>query len=279
VHKLRAPLAVLASLAALALMASFGGVAVAAEEEAPADDEIVGVYGIEDMTWLLSGLLVDDKMAELPDGAMVSLRMEDGDAGGSGGCNSYFTSYELDGFELTFGSIGSTMMACLPPLMDLEQAYFANLQQVAAYQSGGIEMALLDADGNLLLEFDLAPEASVVGSWVATGVNDQEGENAGVVSSAVTSEVTAQFAPDGDLTGFDGCNDYATTYELDGEAISIDPMIGQTRMACPSDELAEQSAWYIGALTNAATWSVDPSGRLELRDEDGSLQVSYAPAE
>jgi heat shock protein HslJ len=276
VHKLRTTLA---SLAAMALTASLAVAAVAAEEEAPADDEIVGVYGIEDMTWLLTGLLVEGEMVELPDGAVVSLRMEDGDAGGSGGCNSYFTSYELDGFELTFGPIGSTMMACLPPLMDLEQAYFANLQQVAAYQSGGIQMALLDAEGDPLLGFDLAPEATIVGSWVATGINDQQGENAGVVSSAITSAVTAEFAPDGDLAGFDGCNDYFTTYELDGDAISIDPMVGQTRMACPSDELAEQSAWYVAALANAATWSVDPSGRLELRDEEGSLQVSYAPGE
>ena len=55
------------------------------------------------------------------------------------------------------------MMACLPPIMALEQAFFANLSQVAAYQSGGIQMALLDAEGDFLLEFDLAPEATVVG--------------------------------------------------------------------------------------------------------------------
>ena len=218
-------------------------------------------------------------MVDVPERLNVTLHMENGDAGGNGGCNSYFTSYEMDGFDVSFGPIGSTVMACLPAVMDVEQAFFANLSQVAAYQSGGIEMALADANGDFLLEFDLAPEATVVGSWVATGINDQQAENAGVVSSAITSEVTAQFAPDGDVTGFDGCNNYFTTYELDGDAISIDPMVGQTRMACPSDELAEQSAWYIGALTNAAVWSVDPSGNLELRDEDGSLQVSYAPAE
>ena len=44
-------------------------------------------------------------------------------------------------------------------------------------------------------------------------------------------------------------------------------------MACPSDELAEQSQWYYGALASATTWSVDAAGNLELRDADGSLQV------
>lgn len=266
----------LATLAATVLTASLGAAAMAADDEAPADDQMVGVYSIEGMTWLLTGLLVDGEMVELPDGAIVSLRLEDGDAGGSGGCNSYFTSYELDGFDLTFGPIGSTMMACLPPLMDLEQAYFANLQQVAAYQSGGIQMALLDANGDFLLEFDLAPEATVVGSWVATGINNQA---EAVVSSEFTTAVSADFSADGDLTGFDGCNNYFTSYQVEGDRITIDPAIGQTMMACPSDELAEQSGWYISALTNAATWSIDPSGTLELRDESGALQVSYAPAE
>ena len=56
--------------------------------------------------------------------------------------------------------------------MDTEQAFLANLGQVAAYQSGGIQMALLDAEGAFLLEFDLAPEATIVGSWVAQGLNN-----------------------------------------------------------------------------------------------------------
>jgi heat shock protein HslJ len=236
----------------------------------------VGVYDIEGLTWLLTSQVVDSEMTPVPERVLISLRMEGGDAGGSGGCNSYFTSYTLDGFELTFGPVGSTMMACLPPLMDAEQAYFANLSQVAAYQSGGIQMALLDADGEFLLEFDLAPEATVVGSWVATGINNQA---EAVVTQEITSEVTAEFSADGDLTGFDGCNSYFTSYVIDGESITIDPAIGQTMMACPSEELAEQSQQYIAALANASVWSVDAAGALELRDADGALQVSYVPAE
>ncbi len=115
-----------------------------------------------------------------------------------------------------------------------------------------------------------------MGSWVATGINNQA---EAVVTTALTEEVTAEFSPDGDLTGFDGCNSYFTTYVVDGDAIAIDPTIGQTMMACPSDEHAEQSQAYIAALTNAATWSVDPAGNLELRDTEGALQVGYAPAE
>ena len=271
----------MATAAALALTASLGVSVMATDEPAAAavEGEPIGIFSIEGMTWLLTGQMVDGAMVEIPGPVNVSLLMEDGQAGGSAGCNSYFGSYEMDGFEVTFGDIGSTLMACLPAVMDIEQAYLANLGNVVAYQSGGIQMAFLNADGDFILEFDLAPAATVVGSWVATGINNQKGENAGVVSSATTSLVTAEFGPDGDLTGFDGCNDYFTTYEVDGDSITISEQIGQTRMACSSDELTEQSQWYYGALAAATTWGTNADGGLELRDDDGSLQVSYAATE
>lgn len=271
--KLRNTVAV---LAAMTLTAGLGASALATDESSP---EPLGVYSIEGITWMLTSQAVAGELVEVPGGLTVSLLMEDGRAAGNGGCNSYFTDYTLDGFDVSFGEIGSTLMACLPAASAVEQAYFANLGAVAAYQSGGIQMALLDADGNFILEFDAAPPASVVGSWVATGINNQLGENAGVVSSDVTSQVTAEFSPDGDLTGFDGCNNYFTSYEVDGASVMIDSMMGTTRMACSSDVLDEQSQWYLGALTNSTTWAVTTTGNLELRDDGGALQVIYAPAE
>jgi heat shock protein HslJ len=271
VHKLRTAIA---SLAAVALTAGLAVGAVATDE--PSEDQLIGVFSIEDMTWLLTSQLVDGEMVDVPERLTVSLHMEDGDAGGNGGCNSYFTSYEMDGFEVTFGMIGSTKMACRPPVMDLEQAYFANLGQVASYQSGGIQMALLDADGNFLLEFDLAPEATVVGSWVAQGINNGKG---GVETNALTPSVTAVFDQDGQLSGVDGCNNYSTTYEVEGESITIAPEIATTMMACAEPGLADLSQQYFAALGASATWAVDASGSLELRDADGSLQVKYLPAQ
>ena len=262
--------AMVASSAALILSAGLAVGALAQDEPEP-----VGVYSIEDMTWLLTSQVVEGEMTPLPDGIVISLRMSDGDAGGDGGCNSYFTSYELDGFDLSFGPVGSTMMACLPPLMEAEQAYFANLGQVAAYQSGGIQMALLDANGDFLLEFDLAPEATVAGSWVAQGINNGSG---GVESNEYTPTVTAVFDADGQLSGVDGCNDYFTSYEVEGEAITIAPEIATTRKAC-EEPLGQLSQQYFAALTAATTWSVDASGSLELRDDGGALQVRYLPAE
>jgi heat shock protein HslJ len=267
--KLRGALATLAAASLAAVLAAGAG-ATSEPEETPMSVDI-----IEGITWILSSQAVDGELVAVPDRALVSLLMVDGQAGGQGGCNSYFSSYELDGSALSFGPIGSTMMACLPPLMDLEQAYFANLAQVASFASTGGPMALLDAAGNTILEFEAAPEATVVGAWVATGINNQQDA---VVTTEWTPLITADFSPDGDLTGFDGCNDYFTTYDVDGDRILVDPAIGSTRMACPSEEVAEESQWFYGALTSATTWSLDAAGNLELRDDSGALQVSFAPA-
>jgi heat shock protein HslJ len=263
-----------ATLAALALSTTLAGSAIAADETEP-EPEPIGVFSIESMTWLLTGQAVDGEIVPVPDGVVVvSLLMENGRAGGSGGCNNYFASYEIDGFDVTFDEIGATLMACVGPAGDVETAYFANLGLVASYQSGGIQMALLDADGDFILEFDLAPEATVVGSWVAQGINNQVG---GVVSSESTSAVTAEYGAAGELSGNDGCNSYSTSYVVDGDDITIAPEIVTTRMACASDELTEQSQWYYGALAATTTWAVDVNGALELRDDGGALQVRYEP--
>ncbi len=262
-----------ATLAALALSTTLAGAAIAADETEPEPGPI-GVFSIEGMSWLLTGQAIDGEIVPVPDGVVVSLFMENDRAGGDGGCNNYFASYEIDGFDVTFDEIGSTLMACAGPASDVESAYFANLGLVTSYQSGGIQMAFLDADGDFILEFDLVPEASVVGSWVAQSINNQVG---GVVSSESTSVITAEFGADGDLNGNDGCNDYSTSYVVDGDGITIAPEIMTTRMACASDELAEQSQQYYAALTAATTWTVSVEGALELRVDGDALQVRYEP--
>jgi len=270
----------LAPLAAVAMSAMlFGGVAAqdaSTEPEASSAEPIIGVFSIENMNWLLTSQVVDGEMQPLPEGVTVSLYMQDGKAGGSSGCNSYFTTYQLDGFDLSFGEVGATLMACPEPAMGVEAAYLANLAAVTAYQSGGIQMALLDANGDFLLEFDLAPEPSVIGSWVAQGINDG---NDAVQSTALTPTVTAEFTLEGLLSGSDGCNRYATTYEIDGDSIAIAPDITSTLKMCVDPAIGELSQQYYAALTAATTWAIDAGGALELRDAEGALQVRYDRAE
>ena len=233
---------------------------------------------IEGVTWLLTSQAVDGQLVTIPAGdppLVVSLLMEEGRAGGSGGCNNYFGGYTLDGASLTFGAMGATQMFCEGPAGEVESAYLANLILVASWASDGSTLSLADADGAVILEYAISPEATILGGWVASGINNGVG---GVVTSDTTSLVTAVFDDEGRLTGFDGCNDYFTDYTVEGDQITISDAIGSTRMACQSDALSEQSQQYYAALVAATTWSVSPTGMLELRDGEGALQVSYVAA-
>ena len=98
-------------------------------------------------------------------------------------------------------------------------------------------------------------------------------------TSELTPMVTAVFEEDGLLSGSDGCNSYFTSFETEGEAISISPEIASTLMLCPDEALGTLSQQYFAALTAATTWAIDAGGALELRDGMGALLVRFLPAE
>jgi heat shock protein HslJ len=229
---------------------------------------------IEGVTWLLTQQSTDGTLADLPADILVSMRLEGGAAGGAGGCNSWFGSYTIEGDAISFTDIGSTLMACGDPADTVERTFFANLEAAATFTADDASLTIAAADGTTILGFEADEPGTVIGSWVATAID----MNDGVVSSETTSAVTATFAEDGTLSGNDGCNSYDATYEIDGPTIAIGPLAA-TRMACVDDALTEQAAAYAEALASAATWSVDPAGSLQLRDAGGALLVSYAPAE
>ncbi|WP_172202381.1 META domain-containing protein [Niveibacterium sp. COAC-50] len=72
---------------------------------------------------------------------------------GSSGCNRLLGGYTLDGEQLSFGNMGSTMMACVEG-MEQEQRFLAALQQVARWQIKQGQLTLLDASGKPLARFE-----------------------------------------------------------------------------------------------------------------------------
>ncbi|MBK8987783.1 MAG: META domain-containing protein [Chloroflexi bacterium] len=80
--------------------------------------------------------------------------------------------------------------------------------------------------------------------------------------------VTAVFAADGSLGGSAGCNNYFTSYQVDGQTITIDPQIGSTMMAC-ADPVMQQETAYLAALSTATAWQISGS-TLTLTDAAGA---------
>jgi len=117
----------------------------------------------------------------------------------------------------------------------------------------------------------LGADRIATGHYVRSGYNN--GKQA-VISVLRGTHITARFAEDGRVTGSAGCNRYFTSWETAAESISIG-MPATTRMACAEpDGIMEQEQHYLQALARAHAYILKPD-RLELRDRNGSLQVSY----
>ena len=88
------------------------------------------------------------------DGVQSTLEFgENNRLGGKGGCNVYFTSYELDGSNLKVGMIGSTQMMCPPAIMDQEQKFLQALEKAYNLRLEGPYL-FIDSEGyDLPLKF------------------------------------------------------------------------------------------------------------------------------
>lgn len=200
---------------------------------------------------------------------------EDGTLAGSAGCNSYTTSYETDGENITINElIAATLMACIGPegIMEQEAAYLAALPTAATYSIQGDTLELRTADGALVASYKAAETVSLPGTaWDVINYNNG---NEAVVSVILGSSLTAVFDEDGTLSGSAGCNNYTTSYEIDGDNITIGPA-ATTRMFCETPEgIMDQEAQYLAALETAATYSIDGE-RMEMRTADGAMVANF----
>jgi len=197
---------------------------------------------------------------------------EDGRVGGSSGCNSYNTTYILDGNKLTFGEqVASTMMACPDPIMKQEGEFHQALADTATYEIKDDELVLSDSSGNEIARFEVIEQSLGDSSWQVISYNN--GKEA-VVSVIIGTEITANFGEDGQLTGNAGCNNYSTKYETQGDNISIETA-EFTEMACLEPEgVMEQEQLYLAALETADTYKIEGM-TMEMRTSKGSRVATF----
>ncbi len=200
---------------------------------------------------------------------------EDGTLSGNAGCNNYNTGFTTDGSNITINAaIASTMMACEDAIMMQETAYLAALPNAATFTIQGDTLELRHATGSLIASYTAVSSeaASLVGpTWQLTTLNNGAGAVASVMAG---TEITAMFGEDGSLSGSAGCNNYVTSFTLDGQNIAINGAIAVTSMACADQGVMDQEAAYLAVLPNAATYTVE-GDTLELRDATGALLAGY----
>ncbi len=79
---------------------------------------------------------------------------------GSGGCNTYNSTYSFSGSSMTIGAISTTGSSCATPagIMQQEQAYFNVLPLVTSYVVSGSQLQLRDQFGEVILQYNKAPQ-------------------------------------------------------------------------------------------------------------------------
>lgn len=127
----------------------------------------IGVAGCQ--TASVSGTLSGDwvlvelggepvELAEAERAPSISFDDSASRAEGFAGCNSYFSTYSVDGASLTFGPVGTTRMACPGMEDDIEARFLTVLRHTKAWRIKGGKLQLLGADMTLA-RFERAPES------------------------------------------------------------------------------------------------------------------------
>jgi len=226
----------------------------------------------EDTYWVCSSYAADGDLVDVLTDSHMDIVFESSQTAGSSGCNRYSGVYTLDGNAITIGPLISTMMGCEDSLMEQETAYLAAIQSAAEFDIEGTKLKLLDADGAeiAIYEADMSPLTGQ--QWLCTGYNN--GKQA-VVSVAVETSITLEFAENGKTNGSSGCNTYNSEYEIDDEGAMMLSQIAVTEMFCASPEgIMVQEEAYLGALMTVAEYEIRGTS-LTLRTADGAAAATF----
>jgi heat shock protein HslJ len=78
-----------------------------------------------------------------------------GQAAGTGGCNGYGGTYQVDGNSISFGPLTSTKMACADAqATEQEGRYLQALESASEYAVEGDQLHVTYDDGNGVLIFE-----------------------------------------------------------------------------------------------------------------------------
>lgn len=232
--------------------------AVAEQPVADAPEASQPIYSwgeVADKQWVLVGFGDPANPTVVAEGAMITAVFSSVEptVSGSGGCNNYFAGYEStdDGSLTISGPIGATMMFC-EDTMDAEAAYFAALETVTNWG--------LTEEGRLELTYGAekliyAPgEVPLTGTtWRLVSWGNPEDPTAVEVGTSVTAVFNPESDNTGTVSGNATCNNYSTSYTLDGSNISFGLVAGNM-MICPVG--ADQEAAFMAALGTAQTYEI-----------------------
>ncbi len=194
-----------------------------------------------------------------------------GSVSGLAGCNNYNATIN-PGFVVS--PAATTLIACTDPagVMEQEQLYLSMLQQAAGYSMAGGQLIIPTTTG--VLVYSSTPPASQ--SPASLLVNRIWYLKAMGNSNAVAgSEPTANFASNGVLSGYTGCNNYNGRFTASQDQITITGL-SNTGAACPEPQLSQETAFLTG-LSQAQRFEVNDTNMQLVTTSNEILYFTSTP--
>ena len=229
---------------------------------------------IEGTLWTLESFLSSiGKLENVLPGTVITAEFEDEQISGNAGCNQYFGAYVSEEDTLSITVIGLTEMYCAPEeAMEQEGEYLTALESATSYLVVADRLEISNGNGETALVFVVADSTALTSApWKLNLLDDGEGK---VISTIAGTEITLVFAEDGNLTGSSGCNTYNSSYEINGDKITIGP-IASTMMACTEpDMIMDQEFAYLQMLETITNYQIK-GNELELVNAAKGSRLNY----
>ena len=229
------------------------------------------VDGLAGTAWMLTAYGPSgNEMAALTHTA-ITATFADGQMHGSTGCNSYSTTYMIDGRILTLGPIAVTEMACLElGVMEQEVAILSALSTAASFELVNETLTVTYEGGSLRFGPKLppVPRALEGAIWRLETLEQREGD---VVMGMPVPEgmlITLTFQAS-QLSGSTGCNDFGAPYQVNGGQLTVDA-ITKTEALCPDEVQILTEAQFFNGLEKAESFTIT-TDQLAITYPGGSL--------
>ena len=210
----------------------------------------------------------DEQVALVPGTRLTTNFLADRYAGSSG-CNWYLGVYSVDAGTLLLYPPAQTQIVCAEEPVNQQEAMFTStMANTIAYAFEGEQLVAYTSENQRLITYNPAQPVPFEGTQWSVKFMADNGE---AVAAAPATTVTARFDA-GRLTGFGGCNDYETTYTVDGSAMTIGEIAAGSTVCSEPAEVMEQEAFFLATLPTTVAYE-QVGGMLLLFDAAGEPTV------
>ncbi len=202
------------------------------------------------------------------DTEITALFATDGQLTGSGGCNNYSATYEVNGNDITIQpEMAMTMMACPEPqgVEQQEREYLGAIAQAASFSIVDNELELRNSEGQRLVTYRVKPDITGI-EWQWQYAHELNGEGVAVPNPA---QYKLTLNPDGTVNILADCNSASGFYQVSGNRIRIE-VETMTQALCAPESLSDQ---FIQGLSQASFYEVSDANLFLSPGAEGSIMI------